>query len=367
MGVLIAGIDEAGYGPMLGPLCVGLSVFEAPGEVGRAPCLWEAMKTGVCKEPGRGGKPDARGRIAIADSKELKLASSVRTTHPLVHLERGVLACAACLDDDEGMNEGKDDGEGERAEEPRREESAALMPTSDAGLLALLRAIAPREAWYERPVALPVAHDAGQIAIASNQLRRAMLGAGVRLREMRCRVLGEGEFNALAREGGKAATTGAALREHLALLWREYACRNDHAGAGLSIICDRQGGRTCYAEFLSGALPGATITTLEETDTRSTYVAEARGDDGKVRRAGLAFLVGAEQKHLPVALSSMVAKYVRELMMTRFNAWWSAHARAIAGLDLAPTAGYATDARRWLHDARDAIDDDQRERLVRIA
>jgi ribonuclease HII len=349
MGVLIAGVDEAGYGPMLGPLCVGLTVFEAPGAPGQVPCLWQALAAGVCKAPGRGGRADASGRVAIADSKQLKLASSVKTTHPLVHLERGVLACVGCLQPDE------------------HEDGLGLLPSTDAGLLAMLEARPPGEAWYERPVELPVAHGAGQIAIASNLLRRAMGGSGVRLHEMRCRVVGEGEFNALAREGGKAATTGAALREHLGLLWREYASRDQRDGAGLSICCDRQGGRTCYAEFLESALPGAKITTLEETDTRSTYVAEGTGADGLARRAGLAFLVGAEQKHLPVALASMVAKYVRELMMTRFNAWWGERARAVAGLDLTPTAGYTTDARRWLHDARDAIDEAQRERLVRIA
>jgi hypothetical protein len=44
-----------------------------------------------------------------------------------------------------------------------------------------------------------------------------------------------------------------------------------------------------------------------------------------------------------VALASMTAKYVRELLMDRFNRFWQHHAP-----DLKPTAGYVQDGRRFL-------------------
>jgi ribonuclease HII len=61
------------------------------------------------------------------------------------------------------------------------------------------------------------------------------------------------------------------------------------------------------------------------------------------------FTVGGEAR-IPVALASMTAKYLRELCMRAFNAFWGERA---AGLE--PTAGYPVDAHRWRRDAAAAI------------
>ena len=51
------------------------------------------------------------------------------------------------------------------------------------------------------------------------------------------------------------------------------------------------------------------------------------------------------ERHLPTALASMTAKYVRELAMRPFNAFWQRHVP-----DLKATAGYPTDAGRFYSD-----------------
>ncbi len=79
-----------------------------------------------------------------------------------------------------------------------------------------------------------------------------------------------------------------------------------------------------------------------------------------VGRGGCAevhFEVSAEAFHLPVALASMLSKYLRELFMGRFNGYW----RSVAG-QIDPTAGYYTDGRRFYeqiagHVARMGIDE----------
>jgi len=50
-----------------------------------------------------------------------------------------------------------------------------------------------------------------------------------------------------------------------------------------------------------------------------------------------------------VALASMVSKYVRELLMREFNAFWQQH---VPGLK--PTAGYPGDAARFFAAIRPA-------------
>ena len=48
------------------------------------------------------------------------------------------------------------------------------------------------------------------------------------------------------------------------------------------------------------------------------------------------------ERFAPAALASMAAKYLRELSMHAFNAFWCGHVA-----DLKPTAGYPVDARRF--------------------
>jgi hypothetical protein len=115
--------------------------------------------------------------------------------------------------------------------------------------------------------------------------------------------------------------------------------------------------------MLERELTGSKVEVIEESPTRSRYVVTAPG-----RRMGVAFITESEVAHLPVALASMAAKFVRELAMMRFNDHWNGLFREVHGRDIAPTAGYATDARRWL----DEIGDDvlgraDRNTLVRMA
>lgn len=336
MPLILVGIDEAGYGPLLGPLCVALAAVRLEEwDAKDTPDLWELLRAGVCRTPGRGGKPDARGRVAIADSKVLKLANSVSTTHPLVHLERGVLAGCCCL--------------------------TGQAPSDDAALLRTLDTALPAHACYGGDsIPIPLAHRPESIAIAGSVLARSLASASAGIVSMRCRVLGEGEFNALVRaSGSKAETTATALVEHLRHAWSLLEAAPE--GTRLGIACDRQGGRTSYAPILERALPGAAITVVEQTDQRSRYVLEREG-----LRAGVAFVVEGERFHLPVALASMIAKYTRELAMIRFNRHWSGISEG-AGREVRPTAGYAQDARRWLDDMRQFLGEAERETLVRIA
>ena len=71
---------------------------------------------------------------------------------------------------------------------------------------------------------------------------------------------------------------------------------------------------------------------VQEGRERSVY---------RVNKTELIFRTKAEQ-HLPVALASMVAKYVREVSMELFNQYWCEH---VPGLK--PTKGYPVDANRF--------------------
>ncbi len=335
MPLLLAGIDEAGYGPTLGPLtvaCAILRVGDADPSLG-TPNLWKLLDDGVCREPGRGGKPDAKGRIAIADSKQLKLSNSVSTTHPLVHLERGVLAFLAAG-------------------------SGTPVPETDDDLVRVLAGAWPSHECYQgEPTSLPV--SGGQVGIAGNLLARSLARANVGLASLRCRVMEEPEFNRIIRDtGSKAEATATALCEHLRHAWS--LLKNAPEDTRLGIVCDRQGGRMAYADLLARAMPESTITVIEQTDTRSQYVWEHAG-----RRAGITFLVEAEQAHLPVALASMTAKYVRELAMMRFNRGWARRLVELKRPPIEPTAGYAQDARRWLAEMN--LTSAERQRIVRDA
>ncbi len=348
MALLLAGIDEAGYGPTLGPMCVAMCLMRVDAEQGekKAPDLWKLLEHGICREPGRGGKTDSKGRVAIGDSKALKLSNSVKTTHPLIHLERAVLAFARLLDD-------------------RIIDDSTLFRALGCTLEDRRRHHA---CYSSSKFALPLSQTPGELAISAALVRTTLERAKVSLEALRVRTIGERDFNDIIREThNKGETTVFGFGSHLKWLWEFHSIANE-GGDRLGVVCDRMGGRASYSGMLERELAASTVETLEETDQRSRYVVTGRTQDGKPRRMGIAFLVESEKAHLPVALASMTAKYIRELAMLRFNTHWNSLFRELNSADIAPTAGYATDARRWL----DEIGDDvlgrvDREALVRLA
>jgi hypothetical protein len=81
-----------------------------------------------------------------------------------------------------------------------------------------------------------------------------------------------------------------------------------------------------------------------EAMAQSAYRVEGLGRDVR-----LTFQPRADAKHFCVALASMASKYLRELFMREFNAFWQGH---VPGLKA--TAGYPGDAARFFEAIRPA-------------
>ncbi len=287
---------------MLGPLCVGLTVFAVdrhdPSE--GAPDLWKRLNQAVCRRRG-----DRRGRLAVEDSKKLKGVAGTRS-HPLLHLELGVLAFLATLD------------------------SAAA---SDESYFERVVGVAPDAPWYASRTPLPLAVDGGQLQIAGSRLSRVLAATGVQCLDLRCEAIDAGEFNRLVGLMGKKSSVNLAAALRLVdSVWQRWS------GAQPRVVVDRQGGRTHYREELQTAFPEAHIRIVAESETVSRYILTRDGS-----ALTISFLCEAESRHFPVALASMVAKYTRELFMVRLNRYFQDHLP-----ELKPTAGYVTDARRYL-------------------
>jgi hypothetical protein len=294
----IIGIDEAGYGPNLGPFvmtAVALRVpDESPGD------LWQCLAAAVRRD----SDPDD-GRLLIADSKVV-----FSQARGLRQLERAVLAAHR-----------PDDGNGCLVLERYVE---AFFASSHAALR--------REPWYHGTTALPVDVETEHAAEARAQFAAACREAGVMCGLVRGVIVCTEEFNSLTRAAG---SKGAVLRHGLAELVR--ACWTLDGDGPLTFFIDKHGGRNTYAAILQDAVPEGMILAHREGMARSIYsVAGAR------REVRWTIQPRADAEHFPVALASMVSKYVREVLMGEFNRFWL---ERLPGLK--PTAGYPGDSRRF--------------------
>jgi len=302
---VIAGIDEAGYGPLLGPLVVSATAFELPDELASV-SMWRLLAGAVSRRPRRG-----RSGVVIDDSK--KLYSRQRAAG-LKHLERAVLAAGAASG--------------------RRVDSLA----------ALLAAAAPttpeklsQYPWY-KSLNLPLPHSITptDLTLSANAFSSSLAQASMRITALRSEVLFAGEFNRHVRATNNKSTMLFDVTGRLiAFLWRKTP-------GSLRIFVDRHGGRMRYLSALQRLFPGRRFKVLDETSTFSAYrVADER------RSMEISFSVSADAGHLPVALASMLSKYLRELFMVMLNRFW-------AGLipDIVPTAGYYVDGRRFFREVQ---------------
>lgn len=302
--MIVVGIDEAGYGPLLGPLVVSACVVEVPDD--RADeSLWQILAASVTDKP---RKKDPR--LPIADSKKLHKGDD-----GLAVLERTALACLAATE---------------------------FAPACMRELLDRLADGASSRSdgypWYaETGTALPVACKTAELSLHVNALRRDLTSNGCALCGVRSEPLLEGEYNELV---GKTRNKSIVLLGATLRLIQQVMIA--HPGQTVRFHIDRQGGRTRYGRWLMTSFDGQfdSMKIDEESDDRSAYTLQRR--DGAWH---IEFAKRGEERQLPTALASVFSKYVRELYMHLFNRYWRTHIP-----DLKPTAGYYTDGKRFLAD-----------------
>ena len=381
---LIIGTDEAGYGPNLGPLVVAATAWRVEATPANAAVYLETAVAAAQRDTEalwpekirQRGNRRASGRTVPlwADSKHIYRAGA-----GFCALEQGVLVALSLVNDpdaDTFAHAGHGGHAGHAGPVIRSPVNQTnTVPRQWPSLEAALGQIGPEIAdcrtsgvasesgrdpsttqWALLPtLCLPHQADADACCARAAGMRMILDALGVSLVAVACRAIYPAEFNALLRQG--LNKSDILSRTTLALA----ASLRTKANAEPALIwCDRHGGRKHYSALVAQHFGATLVQTLAETPARSAYrvPAQAKADpthakadlnQAQAANLDIEFNVGGESQ-VPVAVASMTAKYIRELAMHAFNAFWSSRS---PGLN--PTAGYPADALRWRCDARDAI------------
>lgn len=310
------GLDEAGYGPNLGPLVLASSACHVPD--GAHKCLWKILSAAVRK-----AEHSDDGRLLIDDSKKVNDGKS-----GLSRLEAGVLAVMAL----------------------RREQLATTLEYLTEVALGDSVDDLHGEPWFEAAFPLPAVHCPDGLRSIASTMADASATANVQWGPIRSVVIPAPKFNRLLDEwklksGVLATGVIALLRATLELPGNET----------IHIAVDKLGGRNYYAPLLHEAFPDGWVRVIRESAALCEYAI-----DNLDREVHIRFEPRADGTHLNVALASMAAKYLREVCMLQFNRYWSTKVA-----DLRPTAGYPTDASRFFADIQPClVADGTEERMV---
>jgi len=301
--VILVGIDEAGFGPLLGPLVVSSSAFLLPHHLLTAD-LWQVLSKSVANR-----RKHLAGRLLIADSKKAHNKSL-----GIKHLKRTVLSALKCL--------GKE-------------------PKNLAELLALLCPDCidrlSEYPWYKQATSQTILADVADKTIASAVLTDDLSSNGIELLELKSCCLDVAYYNKMVSTvKNKASVLFTATSQLIKNAFDNFNCDD------LQIMIDRQGGRVRYRKVLQRMFPDMKLKILRESQLTSSYELQAGS-----RLMRLHFVVGADDRFLPVSLASMVSKYLRELLVYNINSYFAGF-----GADLKPTAGYWKDGLRFIQDIK---------------
>ena len=308
---IVAGVDEAGYGPLLGPLVVSMSIFDISAQEpgGYAEDSWEVLSKCIAR-CARG----AQSRTVVADSKKI-----YHGRDDLHRLERTVLAFLG-------------------TSRPLPRSLDGFLKLTGADLDEGLRTLP----WYAAgETLLPVASCRGEILNRASLLHEGMTQKGYSFEGFDTQPTSELKLNEDLR---KFRSKAYALFRYTERLIRRLRERYPHQH--VEVIVDKEGGRNYYRPYLWAAYPEDKIRTLAEGSRLSRYRLS-----GALGEMTISFREKAEEASMPVALASIASKYLRELFMRLFNLYWQERVSA-----LQPTAGYFEDAKRFLSDIAGAIE-----------
>lgn len=264
--MIVVGVDENGLGPRLGPLVVTAVTLRTRS--------YNAQRVRVAAE--RAGVSDSKqtagfGKMAAAES--LALALVERLTGARVRSADGLIGAVAL------------------------------------GGLIELRAPCPADSapqcWRE-DVALPAF---GGDAARGAEMLGALEAAGLRAERVRSEILCPGVLNE------KFAAGDSKLAVDLHAFERLLVDARRAVPGAIDALCGMVGGIRKYTEHF-GTFRAEDVTALAEERAFAAYSVAAIG---RVR-----FEVDADALHTPVAVASMVGKYVRELWMERQNRFYAA-------------------------------------------
>jgi hypothetical protein len=248
----------------------------------------------------RRAAPSADSRILIDDSKVI-----YKNRQGLAKLEQGLAATS-------GLPAG-----------PFADWVAAVGLPGVAGDLAA-------EVWFDPTASIPIFPDApGRVDL------------GLPVRVLAVNIVTTPIFNRVVLGSNSKATVVAIGVVELL----RVADQTLPVSEPLLVTADKQGGRTFYAPLLQAVFPDREVVIECETAEESRYRVAGSG-----RPVRVVFRPRAEAGSVPVALASMLCKYIREVCMGQFNRFWAGR---VPGLK--PTAGYPGDARRFLDAIRPAL------------
>jgi hypothetical protein len=284
-------------------LVIAASVWDTPGRP-REFDAWREFDDVL------GSPPVASDRLPVGDSKAIYTAGG-----SLERLETSVLAFLRLC----GLNPGG-----------FRELCNALSPAQELSL-------GPAPWFSAADVPIPITAKLSTINGFAERWAERCDECGMGRPKVAARILTAATYNtALDVDQNKALLLS---RNSLGLLAELV---DPHGGQSTFVICDKHGGRNRYDGLLSEAFGDQLVLRREEGAERSSY---------RLGSMDVSFQVKAE-RHFPVAVASMVAKYTREVGMEAFNGYWRDVCPGVK-----PTRGYPVDARRFRDDVGGRLDE----------
>jgi len=341
MSTLVIGIDEAGYGPNLGPLVIAATAWwleddKAPqtenrSEIPYAERLHECLLPEFLPRPFRSLRP----HVPLGDSKVIYQGHD-----GVVSVEIGVRYWLRFT----GKHELRFDDLIKDIASPSSKRLKSI-PWYDSELISskAAKSIASEEKMRE--------FWAFDSFIDECDSKIKSLGVG--FLGLATDIIDEPEFNLRTERHDNKSTLLSIASISLANQLLEQVLPKvakllptPDTAFEIQVYCDKHSGRNRYQSVLEDVLTTQSFTVLQEGAERSDYMAvyqslalsSITSQDVPMHWSFLA----KGDRLVPIGLASMAAKWFREELMARLNRFWQSHLPRLAA-----TAGYPVDAKRF--------------------